>query len=249
MQPRDSFRVQVVGRFIEQQHVRRFEQQFAQRHTAPFTARQVCGHRVIGGAAQRLQRDVDLRVQIPKVLRVDLVLELRHLIGGLIRVVHRQLVVAIQNVFLGLHTQHHVFTHVEGFVQVGFLRQVANFGPLGGPRLTCEILVHSGHDFHQGGFTCAVHANDANLHAGQKAQADVLKALLATGIGLGHAVHVVDILISRHWGPPNVSQGCSRGAPRGQQSPHAPLPLHAPPGPGQKTRSGPLAQLDRAADF
>ena len=38
LQPSDGFRVQVVGRFVQQQHIRRFKQQFAQRHAAAFPA-------------------------------------------------------------------------------------------------------------------------------------------------------------------------------------------------------------------
>ena len=38
LQPGDGFGVEVVGRFVEQQHVGRFEQQFAERDAAGFTA-------------------------------------------------------------------------------------------------------------------------------------------------------------------------------------------------------------------
>jgi hypothetical protein len=44
-----------------------------------------------------------------------------------------------------------------------------------------------GHDPQQRGLARAVDADDADLHAGQEVQVDVLEALLAAGIGLGDA--------------------------------------------------------------
>ena len=38
LEPSDGFGVKVVGRFVEQKHVRRFEEQFAERNAAGFTA-------------------------------------------------------------------------------------------------------------------------------------------------------------------------------------------------------------------
>ena len=79
-----------------------------------------------------------------------------------------------------------------------FLRQIAHLGALGCPSLAFEILVHAGHDFEQGRFTRTIDANDADFHAGQKVQVDILKAFLPARIGLGNAFHVVDILIRGH---------------------------------------------------
>ena len=93
-----------------------------------------------GWAAQRFHRHVDLGVQIPEVFRVDLVLQLAHLVGGLIRVVHRQgRCSGPGRLSCFGHTQHHVFTDGSGFrVQLWLLREVANFGPLSVPRLAGE---------------------------------------------------------------------------------------------------------------
>ena len=60
LQPGDGFGVEVVGRFVQQQHVGRFEQQLAQRDAALFTAREAGDVGVVGRAAQRLHADVDL---------------------------------------------------------------------------------------------------------------------------------------------------------------------------------------------
>ena len=198
LQPGDSFRVQVVGRFVQQQHIGCFQQQLAQRHAAAFAPRQGFHIGVVGRAAQRLHRDVHLAVQIPQVLCIDLVLQPRHLVGGLVGIVHRQFVIAVQLGLLGLHAFHDVAAHVQLRIQPGFLGQIADLGALGGPGLALEILVDAGHDLEKGRFPRAVHAHDADLDARQEVEVDVLEHLLAAGIGLGHAVHVVDELIGRH---------------------------------------------------
>jgi hypothetical protein len=169
------------------------------RHPTPFPARKVFGHRVVGRAAERLHRHVDLAVEVPQVVRVDLVLQLRHLIGGLVGVVHRQLVEPVELVLLVLHAQHDVFTHRQALVELGLLREVAHMRAFRGPGLAAEVLVPAGHDAQKRGFAGAVHAHDADLHAGQEAQADIFETLLAAGIGLGDAIHVIDVLVAGHW--------------------------------------------------
>ncbi len=204
LQPGDGFGVEVVGRFVQQQHLGRFEQQLAQRHPALLAARQAVDRGIVRRAAQRLHRDIDLAVEIPEVRGVDLVLELGHLVGGLVRVVHRQFVVALEDGALGGHALHDVAAHVERGVEVGFLRQVAHARAFGGPGLAAEILVDPGHDAQKRRLARAVHADHADLHAGQEAQADVLETLLAARVGLRDAVHVIDVLVAGHALAPGV---------------------------------------------
>ena len=75
-QPFHRLRVQMVGGFVQQQDVGRVQQQLAQRHAAALAARQGFDLGVAIGAAQRVHRLVDLAVQIPQALRLDLVLQL-----------------------------------------------------------------------------------------------------------------------------------------------------------------------------
>ena len=158
---------------------------------------------VVGRAAERFHRDVDLAVEVPEVRGVDLVLELGHLVRGLVGVVHGEFVVAVEDGALGGDAFHDVAAHVERGVELGLLRQVAHAGAFGGPGLAREVLVEAGHDPQERGLARAVDAHDADLHAGEEVQADVLERLLAAGIGLGHAVHVVDVLVAGHEGPPD----------------------------------------------
>ena len=198
LQPGDGFGVKVVGRFVQKQHVGRFKQQLAQRHAAAFATRQGFDIGVIGRAAQGLHRDVDLAVEIPQVLGVDRVLQGRHFVGGLIRIVHGQVVIAVKDrLFVG-HAQHDIAAHIKGRVKVGFLRQIADLGAFGGPGLALKILVHAGHDAQKRGFTRSVDTDNADLDTGQKVQMYVFKAFLAARIGLGDTFHVIDVLVRCH---------------------------------------------------
>ena len=200
LQPSDGLRVQVVGWFVEEQHIGRFEKQLAERHAAAFAAREMLGHRLIGRAAQRLHRDIDLAVEIPEIVAVDLILQLRHLVGGLVGIVHREFVEPVEFGLFLRDAEHDIVADRKGFVELRLLWQVPDFRALGGPGFAREVFVQAGHDLHQRGFTRAIDPDNADFHAGQKAQPDVFKAFLAAWIGLGDAVHVIDILIAGHAG-------------------------------------------------
>ncbi len=80
LQPQHRLGIQVVRRLVEQQQVGRLEQQAAQRHAATLAAgKHVHGHVGIR-ALQRVHRLGELAVQVPAVRRVDLVLQLAHLV-------------------------------------------------------------------------------------------------------------------------------------------------------------------------
>ncbi len=172
-QPAGGFGIQMIGRLVEQQNVGRIEQQPAQRHPAPLAARQR-GHvgRAVG-AAQRIHRLVDLAVEIPKPLRLDLVLQLGHLVGGFVGVIGRDLVEAVEERLLRRHAQHDVAAHVERSIELRLLRQIADPDAVGRPGLAGEFLVHPRHDPHQGGLAGAVDADDTDLGPGIERQPDV----------------------------------------------------------------------------
>ncbi|MOA49844.1 hypothetical protein D3C78_1727790 [compost metagenome] len=60
LQPGDGIGVQVVGRLVEQQHVRRGQQQTAQGHTTLFTTGQDFDLGIPGRQAQRIGGDFQL---------------------------------------------------------------------------------------------------------------------------------------------------------------------------------------------
>ena len=73
-QPGNRLGVQMVGRFVQQQKVGLVEQQLAQRDAAALAAGQFFHVGIIGRAAQRIHRLIDLAVEIPQPRGLDLVL-------------------------------------------------------------------------------------------------------------------------------------------------------------------------------
>ena len=111
LEPRHRLGVEMVGRLVEQQQIRRLEQQAAQRHAAPLAAGQRGDVGVRRRAAQRVHRQLELRVDVPGVDRVDAVLQpallFEHLVHHVRRQVlaelHVQLVVAFEQRLDGRH--------------------------------------------------------------------------------------------------------------------------------------------------
>jgi len=79
----------MVGGLVEQQHVRLFEQSPAERDPAFLSTRELAHVGVGGWKPQRIHRDLDLPVQVPRVAGVDLLLHLRLLLQQLRHLVVR----------------------------------------------------------------------------------------------------------------------------------------------------------------
>ena len=77
LEPRDRLGVEMVRRLVEQQQVRRREQQPAQRDAAPLAAGERRHVAVAVRQPQRVHRVVELVVELPRVGAVDRVLHLR----------------------------------------------------------------------------------------------------------------------------------------------------------------------------
>ena len=75
-EPVDRLRVEMVRRLIEQQHVRLLQKQAAQRDTAAFASRKVFHHSVLVRTAQSVHGAFELRVDVPRVVLVELLLYL-----------------------------------------------------------------------------------------------------------------------------------------------------------------------------
>ena len=113
LEPADGLRVEMVGRLVEEQQVGLFEQQLAERDAALLAARERRHVGVAGRTAERLHRHLDLRFEVPEVLGVDLVLQLRGFLRRLVGVVHHQLVIAVEDRLLRGDAEHDVALHVE----------------------------------------------------------------------------------------------------------------------------------------
>ncbi len=160
-------------------------------------------------AAQRIERLFDLAIEIPQILRVDLVLQRRHLVRRLVGVVGGDFVVAVEDRLLLRDAFHGVAEHVLLGIKLGLLRQVADLDAVGRPGFAEEVVDLAGQDLQQRRLAGAVQAHDADLGAGQEGQRDVLQDRLAPRIGLGELVHVIDVLMAAamRWRVSSVS-GC-----------------------------------------
>ena len=175
LEPRDRLGVEVVGRLVEQQQVGRAQQQPAQRDAAALAAGERRDVGVRRRQPQRVHRDVELRVEVPGVGGVDLRLQPRELVGGLVGVVRRQLVEAVeQRRGLG-DAVLDVAAHVLGRVEVGLLLEQADGAAGRQLRLAAVVVVAPGHDLQQGRLAGAVVAEDADLRAREERQRDVVE--------------------------------------------------------------------------
>ena len=197
-QPVHTLRVEMVGRFVEQQQIGLVEQQLAQRNATLLAAGELGYLGVVGRAAQRVHRQIDLAVEIPEILGVDLVLELRHLVGGLVRIIGCDLVVTVEQRLLGGDALHHVFAHGFLGIELRLLLEIADARAFGDPALAGEIRVDAGHDAQQCGFAGPVDAEHADLGVRVEGQMDVIQHLLGRRKGLGQTLHVIDELTTVH---------------------------------------------------
>ncbi len=190
--------VEMVGGLVEQQQVRLVEQEPAQRDPAALAAGELGDVGVVRRAAQRVHRQVDLGIEFPQVLAVDLVLQLGHFLGGLVRVVGGDLVVAVEQRLLGGDALHHVVANAQLGIELRLLLQVADAGAVGDPALADEILVDAGHDPQQRRLARAVHAQHADLGVGIEREVDVFEDFAVAGVSLGQPLHMVDELTAVH---------------------------------------------------
>ena len=197
-EPVDGFRVEMVGRLVEQQQVGLLKQQAAERDPAALAAGERGHVRIVRRAAERVHRLLDLAVEIPQALGLDFVLQPGHLVGGVVGIVHRQFVVAVEDRLLVLDPEHRVAADVERRIELRLLRQIADLGALGDEALADELGVEAGHDAQKRRFARAVDAENADLGVGVERQVDVLEHLLAARPGLAEALHMIDELARGH---------------------------------------------------
>ncbi len=157
-QPADRFDVEVVGGLVQQQHVGLAHQRLRQQHAALHAA----GQRGEVGFARKLQLGQHVAhaaVQVPAVLRLDLVL---HVAQRIEVALVEQVVVARQQVAevaqsLGDHVEHAAFGAVWHF-----LRHPRDHHAVLYPHLAIVGMQLAGDQLHQGGFAFAVAADDAH---------------------------------------------------------------------------------------
>ena len=193
-QPVDRLGVEMVGRLVEQQQFRLFQQQLAQGDAAALAAGELFHRPVVGRAAQRVHGLVDLAVEIPQALGLDLVLQGGHFIRRLVGIIHRQLVVAVEHRLLVGDAEHDIAAHVERLVELRLLREIADPRAFGDKALAGKLCVDSRHDAQERRLAGAVDAENADLGVRIEGEMDIVQDLLAAGPGLCQTLHVIDEL-------------------------------------------------------
>jgi hypothetical protein len=197
LQPQDALRVEVVGGLVEQQQVGLAEQQLAQRHPPALPTRQGGDRRVRRRTAEGVHRLLELGVELPRVVVVEDLLELPHLLHELVGVVggHQlgDLVVAIE---LLLDLAEALLDVAEDrllLVERGLLLEDADRRPGGEDRIAVVGLFEAGHDLQDGRLPGTVRTDDADLRPGQEVQRDIVEDDLVT-VGLTDLLQAVDEL-------------------------------------------------------
>ena len=193
-QPFHRFGVEVVGGFVQQQHVRLFQQQFAQRDAALLAAGQFADHRVPCRQAQRVGGDFHLLLGVGSGGGNDRFQPVLFL-GQLVEIGVRLGVGGIHLLQLlpGLHdfAQAGLDFLAHGLVrmQLRFLRQIADADIRLVLYLAVIFLVGIGHDAQHRRLAGAIQAEQADLGAGEEGQRDVLDDLAFRGNDFAHSEH------------------------------------------------------------
>ncbi len=200
LEPLDGFRIQVVGRLVEQQHVGARQQQLAQRHAALFAARQVLDARVPRRQAQGIGGDFELQLDVVAGAGGNDGFQAGLLFGQLVEVGIRLGVGDVDGFELLLCVHHLTQTaldflaHGFGGIELRLLRQVADIQVGHRRGFALDVLVEAGHDLEHGRLARAVQAEHADLGAGKERQRDVLEDLALGRNDLAHAVHGENVL-------------------------------------------------------
>ncbi len=206
--PGDGIGVQVVGRFVEQQHVGCRQQQAAQGHTTLFTTGQEFNLGVPRRQAQCIGGDFQLAVQVVTVAGLQDGFELGLFGGELVEVGIFFGVGGVDLVQAGLGVLDHAdrfldhFTYGLGRVQNRLLRQVADVQFGHRACFAFELGVDAGHDFQQRGLTRTVEAEHADLGAWEEGQRNVFQDFPLRRNNFSQPMHGEDVLSH---GEPSVS--------------------------------------------
>ena len=181
LEPAHRFRVEVVGGFVEQQHVWVRQQEAAQGHPAPLPAGELGDVRVPGREAQGVGGDLEGALEIPALGGVDGALQLPLALKEAVHFVvvhgfgelHGDLVELVHEGLGFSHALFNVAAHVLARVELRLLGQVAHLDIGLGPGLAVKLPIHPRHDAQEGGFSRAIQTEHADFGAGEKGEGDV----------------------------------------------------------------------------
>ncbi|MNQ01434.1 hypothetical protein D3C85_140940 [compost metagenome] len=199
-QPVDRFRIQMVGRLVEQQHVGFRQQQLAQCHAALFTTGQHADGGVPWRQAQRVGGHFQLQIQIAAVGSRDDRFQACLFRGQGVEIGVFLGIRGVHGFQLGLRFKHFAQARFDflahGFcrVQLRFLRQVADVQARHRHGFALDVGVDACHDFQQGRFAGAVQAQHADLRAWEEGEGNIFQNLTLGRDDFAHAIHGVDVI-------------------------------------------------------
>ncbi len=157
-------------------------------------------------AAQGVHRLVELLVDAPAVDGVDLVLEARELLSGLLGVVRREVVEARHEVADLREAVFDVAAHVLGLVELRLLLEVTDRDARREVRLAAVLLVDAGHHLEDGRLARAVVTEHADLRSVEEREGEVLEDRLVRRMHLAEMVHLEHVLRSHEPRVPGLRQ-------------------------------------------
>ena len=157
LEPGNTLRIEMVRRLVEEQHVRLLEKNTAERDATLLSARQIRHGGIARRQSEGVHRDLDLVVEIPEVVRVDLLLNLRLTIEQLghrvvvhrLRELVRDVIELVEQRTLSTNRFLDVAADVLAGIQLRLLREVADAGALCRPGFALEFLIDARHDAKQ----------------------------------------------------------------------------------------------------
>ena len=199
-QPGDRFGVQVIGRFVQEQHVRFRQQQAAERDAPSLATGQVLHRRAPLRQAQGVGRDVERAIEIVAIDRGQEGLEFglfgRQLVkvGVFIRVGGVDRFQAGECVLDGLDPFLDDVAHRVLGIEVRLLFEEADLDAGLRTGLALDLGIAARHDAQQRTLARAVQAEHADLGAGEERQGNVAKDRPLRRNDLRNPVHRVDKL-------------------------------------------------------
>ena len=185
LQPGNGMDIQVVGRLIQQQHIRLGNQRLGQQYAAAPATGQL-GHLLVGGQAESCQRGIDQLIQPPAVFCFEL--NLHFLQPSQLRITH---IAGDQVVVLGQQLTHpgkaggnHVIHRLVVSCRQ-LLRQLANFQTRRKPdvALICPLL--AGHQPKQAGLAGAIATDQTHALATVELKAHLVEQRIEA-VGQGY---------------------------------------------------------------
>ena len=204
LQPFHRFRIQVVGRLVQQQHVGFAQQEFAQGNATFFTAGQIADFGIPFRQAQRIGGDFQFvfrtaargRTRCNNRLQAALLFRQR----VKIRIGIGVLGIHFLQTFLRrghfAQTALHFLAHGFLRIKLRLLRKIADFDAAHRHGFALKFLIHTRHNPQHSGFARAVQTEQADFRAGEEGKGNIFNDGFLRRHNLAHAQHGIDVLLA-----------------------------------------------------